>query len=169
LRKKDIIKGVLTGAFFVFQPHYSVKKSIYIIKLYTMQTENMPVNINMQKMIYGIIDYCEGKEDPYKAIYMTIFNECRKVGLEDNIGKIVTINDIKRAWDGNGATELAMLAIYAHYYNRKIEYGGISQWITRSLLRQQAYKVARNGSGTISLNEEQLRRIIREALEKICR
>lgn len=165
LRKKGIIKGVLTGAFFAFQPHYSVKKSIYIIKLYNMQTGNGPVRINMQKLIYGIIDYWDSKEDPYGAIYNTLAAECKKNGNSLNVvTKAVSIDVIKRAWDGNGASELAKLAIYCHYFNRRIAYGQIQQLITRSLVAQQAYNISRSCN---AINEEQLRRIIRETLIQI--
>lgn len=165
LREKDIIKGVLTGAFFIFPPHYSVKKSIYIIKLYNMQTGNGPVRINMQKLIYGLIDYWDGKEDPYGAIYNTLAAECKKNGNSLNVvTNVVSIDVIKRAWDGNGASELAKLAIYCHYFNRMIAYGQVRQLVTRSLVAQQAHNISRSYN---AINEERLRRIIRETLRRI--
>ncbi len=130
-----------------------------------MQTDNRPVRINMQKLIYGLIDYWDSKEDPYSAIYNTLAAECKKNEYSLHVvTKAVSIDVIKRAWDGNGASELAKLAIYCHYFNRKIAYGQIQQLVTRSLVAQQAYNISRSCN---AINEEQLRRIIRETLIQI--
>lgn len=130
-----------------------------------MQTDNRPVRINMQKLIYGLIDYWDSKEDPYSAIYNTIASECKKAEYALNVvTKAVSIDVIKKAWDGNGASDLAKLAIYCHYFNRKIAYGQIQQLVTRSLVAQYAYNISRSYN---TINEEQLRRIIRETLTQI--
>lgn len=130
-----------------------------------MQTDNRPVRINMQKLIYGLIDYWDSKEDPYSAIYNTIASECKKAEYALNVvTKAVSIDVIKKAWDGNGASDLAKLAIYCHYFNRKIAYGQIQQLVTRSLVAQYAYNISRSYN---TINEEQLRRIIRETLIQI--
>lgn len=130
-----------------------------------MQTDNRPVRINMQKLIYGLIDYWDSKEDPYSAIYNTIASECKKAEYALNVvTKAVSIDVIKNAWDGNGASDLAKLAIYCHYFNRKIAYGQIQQLVTRSLVAQYAYNISRSYN---TINEEQLRRIIRETLIQI--
>lgn len=130
-----------------------------------MQTDNRPVRINMQKLIYGLIDYWDSKEDPYSAIYNTIASECKKAEYALNVvTKAVSIDVIKNAWDGNGASDLAKLAIYCHYFNRKIAYGQIQQLVTRSLVAQYAYNISRSYN---TINEERLRRIIRETLTQI--
>ena len=119
----------------------------------------------MQKLIYGLIDYWDSKEDPYSAIYNTIASECKKAEYALNVvTKAVSIDVIKNAWDGNGASDLAKLAIYCHYFNRKIAYGQIQQLVTRSLVAQYAYNISRSYN---TINEERLRRIIRETLTQI--
>lgn len=123
-------------------------------------------NINLNKMVYSVIDFFEKQDNPVGTIYKMINGKEHTPlsKIKDNMVNIVlTEKAIENAWNGYGAKDLAFLAILVHYKDQKIAFNGQKMLVTKDDIENQARKIRKNYSFSDS---DRISEIINEVIQK---
>lgn len=121
------------------------------------------IYIDLDKLVYSLIDYFEESTNPIATIYKMI-NGMELTSLNKAKSMVncrLSTKVIENAWDGNGAKDLAFLAVLVHYYKQRIAFGNKKMLVTYDDIEQQARKIRQEyGSDNSRISE-----IVNEAIE----
>ena len=133
--RRHVVKGI--ARILVKPDHPSVKpsKSIPVV-----EGGGRAVAVNLQKLIYALIDYYEEMDDPVTWMYNTI-----NVATGRYSG-LVNRETIENAWENGGASELMKLIILTHYRGRPLKTEKSSFYVDDFEIANQA-KVVKDGWG----------------------
>lgn len=125
--------------------------------------ETGSIYLDLEKLIYSLIDHFEESTNPIATIYKMIngMELTSQNKAKNMVNCMLSSKVIKNAWDGNGAKDLAFLAVLVHYHKQRIAFGKKKMLVTYDDIEQQARKI-RQEYGS---NNDRISEIVNEAIE----